>query len=102
MWVPNQSVAPGRGAAGPSLKAAEDCRTPKPSDAASSSVVACVLECGSPLPLFFAHGHGSPFLPHMLSTLLFSSPHWLWLVCAALVCGLLRLFWSYRAAPAGP
>jgi len=37
---------------GERFKAAEDSRTPKPSDAVCTGVIACVLECGCPLPLW--------------------------------------------------
>ena len=37
-----------------------------------------------------------------LATLIFSGWNWLWPVAGAIILGLGLLFWSYRAAPAGP
>src|SRR4029077_13640701 len=34
-------------------------------------------------------------------TILFSSPHWLWVAISSLLFGFLLLVWSYRAAPPG-
>src|SRR5439155_11564563 len=48
-------------------KAAEDCRTPRPSEVAAPSQSRSVLECGSPLPLSSANGGFTFALRQLLS-----------------------------------
>ncbi|HWW02372.1 MAG TPA: glutamine amidotransferase [Candidatus Acidoferrum sp.] len=83
-------------------KAAEDCPHSKTRAlAVNRSYTRRVLECGSPLPLFFAQSDSLPHFPHALSTLIFSGSHWLSFAAAVLLVALSLLCWSYRATPRG-